>query len=75
MLAFCNGNTSLVLNYPRILCWDYTTRNTETDTTAARGCETYRCTTENPELGIFQTGKQMNHKARLEIFMIFFPSF
>ena len=76
MLAFCcHGNTSLILNCLRILCRDYAKRNAETDTTAARGCETYTCTTQNPELGIFQTGKQMNHKACVEIVKIFLGSF
>ena len=42
----------------RIQCWDYTKCNTETDDTAARGHKTYTCATENPELGLFQTGKQ-----------------
>ena len=31
---------------------------TETDTKAARGRQTYTCATENPEMGIFQIGKQ-----------------
>ena len=43
----------------------------KTDTTAARGQETYTCTNKNPDLGIFQTGKQTNCKTCLEIFMIF----
>ena len=46
--------------------------NTETNTTAARGCETYTCATENPELGMFCTGEQMNHKTCPEIFIIVF---
>ena len=57
------------------IAWEFSTKttqsaNTKTDTAALRGCKTYTCTTENPELGIFQTGKQTNHKKFLEIFMI-----
>ena len=48
--------------------------NTETDTTAARGSKTYTYATKTPELGIFQTGKQLNRKTCLEveIFIIIF---
>ena len=83
MLVLCSWNTSLTLNCPRTQCWDYTKRNTETDTTAQRRTYlwhrltsvhrlAYLCATENPELGIFQNGKQTNRKLRLEIFMIIF---
>ena len=39
-------------------CRDYTKCNTETETTAAKGHQTYAHATEKPELGIFWTGKQ-----------------
>ena len=66
-----------MLNCPRIQCQDHTKHNydnTETDTMAARGCKTYTCATQNPELGIFQTGKQQHRKTCLEveIFIIIF---
>ena len=35
-------NTSLALNFLRILGWDYTMYNTETNSTAATGCECER---------------------------------
>ena len=57
MLVLCSRNTRL-----RIQCQDYTKHNTETNTMAARGCETYTCATENTELGILWTGKQINCK-------------
>ena len=59
-LLFCNRNTSLTLNCPRIQGQDYTKRNTETDTTEVRGRETYTCSTKNSELGIFQTGQNVS---------------
>ena len=71
-LILCSGNTSLALNCPKIQCRDYAKHNTETDTTAVRGHKTYTCANENPEPGIFQTGKRMNHKTCPEIFMIIF---
>ena len=39
---------------------------------AARGFKTDTCATENPELGIFRTGKQRNSKTCPEIFMLVF---
>ena len=36
-------------------------------TMAMRGCKTYTCATENPELGMFWIGKEMNCKTCLEI--------
>ena len=57
-LVLCSRNTSLTLRCPRIQSWDYTTHGTQTNITAGRGRKTYTCTTENPELGILQTGKQ-----------------
>ena len=57
---------------PTIWCQDYAKHNTATDTTAARGHKTYTCANENPEPGIFQTGKRKNHKTCPEIFMIIF---
>ena len=71
-LVLCSGNTSLTLNCPRIQCQDYTKCNTETDTTAVRGCETYKCAPENPEQGMLQTGKLTNYKTCFEIFIIKF---
>ena len=71
-LILCSGNTSLALNCPKIQCRDYAKHNTETDTTAVRGHKTYICANENPEPGVFQTGKQTNHKTCPEIFMIIF---
>ena len=62
-----SGNTSLALNCLRIQCRDYTKLNTETNTMAVRGCKTYTCATQTPELGISQAGKQMNRKICLEI--------
>ena len=70
MLVLSSRNTSLALNGPRIQSRADTKRNTETNTTAARGCRMYTCATENPELGIFRTGKQMNCKTCLEIITI-----
>ena len=70
--SFCSRNTSLALNCLWIQSWDYTMHNTETNTMAVRSRETWTCTAQNPEQGIFQTGKQTNHKTGLEIFMIFF---
>ena len=46
----------------RIQCQDYTKHNTETNTMAASGFEIYTCSTENTELGILWTGKQLNCK-------------
>ena len=71
-LVLCSGNTSLTLNCPRIQCQDHTKCNTETDTTAVRGCETYKCAPENPEQGMLQTGKLTNYKTCFEIFIIKF---
>ena len=71
-LVLCNGNTSLTFNCPRIQCQDYTKCNTETDVTAVRGRETYKCAPENPEQDILQTGKQTNYKTCFEIFIIKF---
>ena len=45
---------------PKNSCQDYTKRNTETDTTAVRGRETYTCSTKNSELGIFQAGQNVS---------------
>ena len=70
MLILCSRNTSLALNCLRIQCWDYTKCNTETNTTAARGCDTDTCTTENPELGMFRTGTLINCKICLAISMV-----
>ena len=56
-MAISSGNTSLALNDPNIQCQDYTTRNTETNTMASRGCKNYACATEKTELGLFQTEK------------------
>ena len=70
MLILCIRNTSLTLNCLRIQCWDYTKRNTETNTTAVRGCDIDTCTMENPELGMFRTGTLMNCKICLAISMI-----
>ena len=67
MLVLCSGNTS-----PDNSVKTTQKGNTETNTTAVRGHETYTCATENPELGIFWTGKQTNHKTYLKIFMTFF---
>ena len=69
--------TRLALSCLRIQCQDYTKCSAETDTTAARRCETYSCPTENPELGIFWTGKRTNHKTSqkylwLSIFYFFY---
>ena len=77
-LAEKNGECSdlaVETRAPRIQCRCYTKRNTETDTTAARGRETYAWATENQELDIFWTGKQTNCKTSLEIFMIIFSFF
>ena len=63
-LILCSGNTSLTLNCPKIQCRDYAKHNTETDTTVMRGHKTYTCANENPEPGIFQTGKRTNHMSR-----------
>ena len=71
-LVLCNGNTSLTLNCLRIQCPDYTKCSTETGTRADRGHDTYTYATENPKLGLFQTGKQTNCKTCLEIFTIIF---
>ena len=73
-LVLCNGNTSLALNCLRIQCPDYTKCNTKTGTRAVRGHDTYTYATENPELGLFQTGKQTNCKTCLEVFTIIFFS-
>ena len=54
-MTISSGNTSLALNDPKIQCQDYTTRNTETNTMASRGCKNYACATEKTELGLFQT--------------------
>ena len=62
-----NAHTNLTLKCLRIQCQDYAKCNTETNTMAARGRETYACATKPPELGIFQTGKQRNRKTGLEI--------
>ena len=59
-----------VIQAPRIQCQDCTKRNTEPKLQQPRGRETYTCATTNPELGIFWTGKQINHKTCLEILMI-----
>ena len=42
-----HSNTEKSLNNLRIQCPDYTKRNTETNTMAARGRETYTCATQN----------------------------
>jgi len=65
-------NQQPCFNCPTIQCQDYAKRNTVTDTMEAQGHQTYTCATENPELGIFQTGKQMIFGTCLEIFMIKF---
>ena len=73
VLSLCSGNASLTLNCPRIWSWDYRKCNTETNTTAARGCNTYtpmHHQNKTPEVGTLQTGKQTNRKTCLEIFMI-----
>ena len=74
--CICSGNTSLDLNYHRIQCPGYTMHNTETNIMTARGRETYNytCATENPELSIFLTAKQTNHKTCPKIFMVVFFS-
>ena len=59
-----------VIQAPRIQCQECTKCNTEPKLQQPRGHETYTCATTNPELGIFWTGKQMNHKTCLEILMI-----
>ena len=59
-----------VIQAPRVQCQDCTKRNREPKLQQPRGHETYTCATTNPELGIFWTGKQMNHKTCLEILMI-----
>ena len=66
----CSGNTSLILNCPRIRCEDYTKHNAENDTMAVQGHKTYICATKNPELGKFRNGKQTNRKTCLEILII-----
>ena len=70
MLVLCSGNTSLAFSCLRIQCWDYTKCNTENDDTAARGHKTYTCATENPNWAYSRLENKMNHKTRLEIFMI-----
>ena len=76
MLVLCSGNISLALNCLRIQCRDYTKHNTQTEPMAVRGCGTYTCAIENPEMGMFQTGKQTKRKICLEIFMTaFFNNF
>jgi len=65
----CSRNTSLALNCLKIQHQDYTKRNTETD---IRCRETYAYATKKPQLGIFWTGKQTNHKMCLEIFLCVF---
>ena len=71
ILRHCSGNTSLTSNC-LIQYRDYTKHNTETDTTAPRGCKTYTYATENPKLDIFRTGKQMNCKTCLDFFFFTF---
>ena len=67
MLILCSRNTSLTLNCSRIQCRDYTKRNTETDTTAVRGCKTDTCANKDPDLVILWTGKQPTCRTCLEI--------
>ena len=54
----------------RIQCWDYTKRNTKTDSTAVRGHDTYMCH-QNPRTWHILDWKT-NCKTCLETFMIVF---
>ena len=71
-VTLCSQNTILTSNRPRLLCRDYTKRNTETNPRAARGHKTCICANEHPHLSIFRIGKQTNHKTGLEIGMLKF---
>ena len=56
-------------------CQDYTKRDAETNTMAARGHKTCTKKQTNPEQGIFQTGSQTKHEICQEIFTIIFSLF
>lgn len=69
MLTPCGRGTCLTLNCPKIQCQDYIKHSTNTNTIAAR---LMHAPPENSELGILQTGNQINCKTGLEVFMIMF---
>ena len=65
-------NITLALNCPRREFSAETTQSAKQKLTLQQG-EPYAHAPENPELRIFKSGKQMNCKACLDIFLIFAP--